>query len=43
MFAGNFARTQANAYNHTNFYKVDIWTFCVYTRYWQLINQLIFR
>ena len=35
-----FAGTQANAYNQTNFYKVAIWTFCIYryTRYWQLIN-----
>ena len=33
-----FAGTQANAYNQTNFYKVAIWTFCFYTRYWQLIN-----
>ena len=38
-----FAGTQANAYNQTNFYKVAIWTFCIYTRYWQLINQLIYR
>ena len=28
-----FAGTQANAYNQTNFYKVAIWTFCVYYRY----------
>ena len=33
-----FAGTQANAYNQRNFYKVFIKTFCVYTRYWQLIN-----
>ena len=38
-----FAGTQANAYNQTFFYKVAIWTFCVCTRYWQLINQLIYR
>ena len=34
-----FAGTQANVYNQTNFYKVAIWTSCVYTIYWQLINQ----
>ena len=34
-----FAGTQANAYNQTHFYKVVIWTCCVYTLYWQLINQ----
>ena len=34
-----FAGTQANVYNQTNFYKVAMWTCCVYTLYWQLINQ----
>ena len=35
-----FAGTQANAYNQTHFYNVAIWTFCVYTRYWQLIQSI---
>ena len=34
-----FAGTQANAYNQTNYYKVAIWTWCVYTLNWLLINQ----
>ena len=33
VFITMFAGTQANAYNQTIFYKVAIWTFCVFICY----------
>ena len=39
----NVCRYPSQCIQPNKFYKVAIWTFCVYTRYWQLINQLIYR